>query len=248
VSSARRSRMRRRAQRSTESGRSGRRGRSTRVFEDRAHPLQASVETFAYRFDDPAAFTRSLKGVSTLYAGRVIRPGRFARARRPRRTRQAPHEVRTKNGVAHRPPRVRVSQRDSESSKRAAASESGAFTRDQSRGSSGTGCRSGLAKATAQAPWSSTPPLRPSRESRSWVVAPAAAAMRWAATASNGPVAPSIVSGGEILVGGPTGSPAVGARWRVVADDRPQSPTRSAPAARTSRQVRSTREVKDATR
>jgi NADH dehydrogenase len=37
------------------------------VFEDRAHPLQASVETFAYRFDDPAALTRSLEGVSTLY-------------------------------------------------------------------------------------------------------------------------------------------------------------------------------------
>ena len=34
---------------------------------DRAHPLQASVETFAYRFDDPAALTRSLEGVSTLY-------------------------------------------------------------------------------------------------------------------------------------------------------------------------------------
>ncbi len=34
---------------------------------DRAHPLQASVEPCRYRFDDPAALTRSLEGVSTLY-------------------------------------------------------------------------------------------------------------------------------------------------------------------------------------
>jgi NADH dehydrogenase len=33
----------------------------------RPHPLQASVETFAYGFDDPAALTCSLEGVSTLY-------------------------------------------------------------------------------------------------------------------------------------------------------------------------------------
>jgi NADH dehydrogenase len=34
---------------------------------DRPHPLQASVESFAYRFDDPAALVHSLAGVSTLY-------------------------------------------------------------------------------------------------------------------------------------------------------------------------------------
>jgi uncharacterized protein YbjT (DUF2867 family) len=34
---------------------------------DRDHPLQEHVEAFAYRFDDPAALTRSLAGVSTLY-------------------------------------------------------------------------------------------------------------------------------------------------------------------------------------
>jgi uncharacterized protein YbjT (DUF2867 family) len=34
---------------------------------DRPHPLQASVEACRYRFDDPAALTRSLEGVSTLY-------------------------------------------------------------------------------------------------------------------------------------------------------------------------------------
>jgi uncharacterized protein YbjT (DUF2867 family) len=34
---------------------------------DRPHPLQASVEASRYRFDDPAALTRSLEGVSTLY-------------------------------------------------------------------------------------------------------------------------------------------------------------------------------------
>jgi uncharacterized protein YbjT (DUF2867 family) len=34
---------------------------------DRPHPLQPRVETFAYRFDDPAALARSLEGVSTLY-------------------------------------------------------------------------------------------------------------------------------------------------------------------------------------
>ena len=46
---------------------SGRRVRTLTFHPDRAHPLQASVETFAYRFDDPAALTRSLEGVSTLY-------------------------------------------------------------------------------------------------------------------------------------------------------------------------------------
>ncbi|HLW94355.1 MAG TPA: NAD(P)H-binding protein, partial [Solirubrobacteraceae bacterium] len=34
---------------------------------DRPHPLQADVETFPYRFDDPAALARSLDGVRTLY-------------------------------------------------------------------------------------------------------------------------------------------------------------------------------------
>jgi uncharacterized protein YbjT (DUF2867 family) len=34
---------------------------------DRDHPLQAHVETVAYRFDDPAALARSLEGVGTLY-------------------------------------------------------------------------------------------------------------------------------------------------------------------------------------
>ena len=34
---------------------------------DRLHPLQADVESFPYRFDDPVALTRSLEGVRTLY-------------------------------------------------------------------------------------------------------------------------------------------------------------------------------------
>ncbi|MBV8733408.1 MAG: hypothetical protein JO120_01370, partial [Solirubrobacterales bacterium] len=34
---------------------------------DRPHPLQASVQAFPYRFDDPAALRRTLEGVSTLY-------------------------------------------------------------------------------------------------------------------------------------------------------------------------------------
>jgi uncharacterized protein YbjT (DUF2867 family) len=46
---------------------SGRRVRTLTFHPDRAHPLQARVETFPYRFDDPAALTRSLEGVSTLY-------------------------------------------------------------------------------------------------------------------------------------------------------------------------------------
>lgn len=46
----------------------GGRGVKTLTFHpDRAHPLQASVEAYRYRFDDPAALTRSLEGVSTLY-------------------------------------------------------------------------------------------------------------------------------------------------------------------------------------
>ena len=46
---------------------SGRRIRTLTFHPDRVHPLQARVETFPYRFDDPAALTRSLEGVSTLY-------------------------------------------------------------------------------------------------------------------------------------------------------------------------------------
>jgi NADH dehydrogenase len=46
---------------------SGRGVRTLTFHPDRAHPLQASVETFAYRFDDPAALARSLEGVGTLY-------------------------------------------------------------------------------------------------------------------------------------------------------------------------------------
>ena len=46
---------------------SGRRVRTLTFHPDRPHPLRASVETCAYRFDDPTALTRSLEGVHTLY-------------------------------------------------------------------------------------------------------------------------------------------------------------------------------------
>ncbi len=46
---------------------SGRRVRTLTFHPDRAHSLQARVETLPYRFDDPAALTSSLEGVSTLY-------------------------------------------------------------------------------------------------------------------------------------------------------------------------------------
>ena len=46
---------------------SRRRVRTLTFHPDRAHPLQSRVETLPYRFDDPAALTRSLEGVSTLY-------------------------------------------------------------------------------------------------------------------------------------------------------------------------------------
>jgi NADH dehydrogenase len=46
---------------------SGRRVRTFTFHPQREHPLQARVETFPYRFDDPAALTRSLDGVTTLY-------------------------------------------------------------------------------------------------------------------------------------------------------------------------------------
>jgi uncharacterized protein YbjT (DUF2867 family) len=45
----------------------GRRVRTLTFHPDRSHPLRASVESSAYRFDDPAAFARSLQGVDTLY-------------------------------------------------------------------------------------------------------------------------------------------------------------------------------------
>ena len=46
---------------------SGRRVRTLTFHPAARHPLQARVETFPYRFDDPPALTRSLDGVSTLY-------------------------------------------------------------------------------------------------------------------------------------------------------------------------------------
>ncbi len=46
---------------------SGRRVRTLTFHPDRPHPLRARVDTFPYRFDDPAALARSLEGVTTLY-------------------------------------------------------------------------------------------------------------------------------------------------------------------------------------
>jgi NADH dehydrogenase len=45
----------------------GRPVRTLTFHPHRAHPLQASIESRTYRFDDPAALARSLQGVSTLY-------------------------------------------------------------------------------------------------------------------------------------------------------------------------------------
>ena len=45
----------------------GRRVRTLSFHPGRPHPLQASVQAFPYRFDDPAALAGSLEGVSTLY-------------------------------------------------------------------------------------------------------------------------------------------------------------------------------------
>jgi uncharacterized protein YbjT (DUF2867 family) len=45
----------------------GRDVRTLTYHPDRSHPLQASVDTRVYRFDDPAALAHSLEGVSTLY-------------------------------------------------------------------------------------------------------------------------------------------------------------------------------------
>ncbi len=46
---------------------SGRRVRTLTFHPQREHPLRARVEIFPYRFDDTAALTRSLDGVTTLY-------------------------------------------------------------------------------------------------------------------------------------------------------------------------------------
>jgi uncharacterized protein YbjT (DUF2867 family) len=46
---------------------SGRAVRTLTFHPDRAHPLQARVESYAYRFDDPAAQARNLEGAHTLY-------------------------------------------------------------------------------------------------------------------------------------------------------------------------------------
>jgi uncharacterized protein YbjT (DUF2867 family) len=46
---------------------SGRSVRTLTFHPERAHPLQARVETVRYRFDDLTALTRSLEGVRTLY-------------------------------------------------------------------------------------------------------------------------------------------------------------------------------------
>jgi uncharacterized protein YbjT (DUF2867 family) len=46
---------------------SGRRVRTLTFHPDRAHPMQARVESLPYRFEDPVGLTRSLEGVSTLY-------------------------------------------------------------------------------------------------------------------------------------------------------------------------------------
>jgi uncharacterized protein YbjT (DUF2867 family) len=53
--------------------RSRRRVRTLTFHPDRAHPLQPRVKTFPYRFGDPAALTRSLEGVSTLYNSYWVR-------------------------------------------------------------------------------------------------------------------------------------------------------------------------------
>jgi NADH dehydrogenase len=45
----------------------GRRVRTLTFHPEREHPLQGQVETLVYRFDDPAALTRSLEGVGTVY-------------------------------------------------------------------------------------------------------------------------------------------------------------------------------------
>ena len=46
---------------------SGRAVRTLTHHPDREHPLRAQIQASPYRFDDPAALTRSLEGVTTLY-------------------------------------------------------------------------------------------------------------------------------------------------------------------------------------
>jgi uncharacterized protein YbjT (DUF2867 family) len=46
---------------------SGRDVRTLTYHPEREHPLQARVEAFSYRFDDPDVLARSLEGVATLY-------------------------------------------------------------------------------------------------------------------------------------------------------------------------------------
>jgi uncharacterized protein YbjT (DUF2867 family) len=46
---------------------SGREVRTLSHHPEREHPLQASVQAWPYRFDDPLALARSLEGISTLY-------------------------------------------------------------------------------------------------------------------------------------------------------------------------------------
>jgi uncharacterized protein YbjT (DUF2867 family) len=46
---------------------SGRDVRTLTHHQDREHPLQAGVQAWPYRFDDPLALARSLEGISTLY-------------------------------------------------------------------------------------------------------------------------------------------------------------------------------------
>jgi len=45
----------------------GREVRTLTFHPDRSHPLQEQVRAFRYRFDDPAALTHALEGVTTLY-------------------------------------------------------------------------------------------------------------------------------------------------------------------------------------
>jgi NADH dehydrogenase len=46
---------------------SGRKVRTLTFHPDRSHPLRDRVQPFSYRFDDPAALTDTLAGVTTLY-------------------------------------------------------------------------------------------------------------------------------------------------------------------------------------
>src|SRR5437588_6840612 len=46
---------------------SGRQVRTLTFHPDRPHPLRERVQAYRYRFDDPAALTQALEGVTTLY-------------------------------------------------------------------------------------------------------------------------------------------------------------------------------------